>query len=258
MITIGGKRLTSGDFEKVLYKKENIRLDSDALGKVNLNYNFLKAYSKNKVIYGINTGFGPMAQYKISDENQQQLQYNLIRSHSSGSGDIFTEDLSRATMLARLNGLMQGSSGINQDVVELLTSLLNKNISACIFHRGGVGASGDLVQLAHLALNLIGEGELLVDGSLQPASDVFKKEKITPLTISLREGIALLNGTSAMTGIGMVNIIYAKKLLNLAVTLSAVTNELMKSFDDHFSLELNQVKPHAGQQKIAEGMHNFT
>ena len=257
MITIGGKRLTSGDFEKVLYKKENIKLDSDALEKVNLNYNFLKAYSKNKVIYGINTGFGPMAQYKISDENQQQLQYNLIRSHSSGSGDIFSEDLSRATMLARLNGLMQGSSGINQDVVELLTSLLNKNISSCIFHRGGVGASGDLVQLAHLALNLIGEGELLVDGSLQPASDVFKKEKIVPLTISLREGIALLNGTSAMTGIGMVNIIYAKKLLTLAVTLSAVTNELMKSFDDHFSLELNQVKPHAGQQRIAEGMRNF-
>ena len=82
MITIGGKRLTSRDFEKVLYKKESIRLDSDALEKVNLNYNFLKSYSKNKVIYGINTGFGPMAQYKISDENQQQLQYNLIRSHS--------------------------------------------------------------------------------------------------------------------------------------------------------------------------------
>ena len=257
MISIGSKRLTSGDFEKVLYKKEKIELDAAAVKNVNLNFDFLTSYSKDKVIYGINTGFGPMAQYKISDDNQRQLQYNLIRSHSSGSGDIFPEDLSRATMLARLNGLMQGYSGIHEDTVTLLTSLINKNISACIFQRGGVGASGDLVQLAHLALNLIGEGELLVDGRLQSASNVFKAERITPLSISIREGIALLNGTSAMTGIGIVNIIHSKKLLNLAVTLSAITNELMKSFDDHFSFGLNQVKPHAGQQTIAEGMRNF-
>jgi len=257
MVSIGRKRLTSGDFEKVLYQNEKVQLDPDAVEKVNLNFNFLKAYSKDKVIYGINTGFGPMAQFKIDDKDQRQLQYNLIRSHSSGSGDIFSEDLSRATMLARLNGLMQGSSGIHQDTVELLASLLNKKISACIFQRGGVGASGDLIQLAHLALNLIGEGELLVDGKLQSASEIFIKEKIISLNIHLREGIALLNGTSAMTGVGMVNIIRAKKIVNLAVTLSAITNELMKSFDDHFSQELNQVKSHIGQQKIAEGMRNF-
>jgi len=257
MVSIGRERLTSGDFEKVLYQNKKVQLDPGAVKKINLNFNFLKEYSKDKVIYGINTGFGPMAQYKINDKDQRQLQYNLIRSHSSGSGDIFSEDLSRATMLARLNGLMQGSSGIHQDTVELLNSLLNKKISACIFQRGGVGASGDLIQLAHLALNLIGEGELLVDGKLQSASEIFQKEKITPLNIHLREGIALLNGTSAMTGVGMVNIIHAKKIVNLAVTLSAITNELMKSFDDHFSQELNQVKSHVGQQKIAEGMRSF-
>jgi histidine ammonia-lyase len=257
MISIGSKRLTSGDFAKVLYQNEKVQLDPAAVEKINLNFNFLKSYSRDKVIYGINTGFGPMAQYKVSDDDQRQLQYNLIRSHSSGSGDIFPEDLSRATMLARLNGLMQGSSGIHPETVELLTTLLNRNISACIFQRGGVGASGDLVQLAHLALNLIGEGELLVDGKLQPAGDIFKKEKISPLNVHLREGLALLNGTSAMTGVGMTNIIHAKKALNLAVTLSAITNELMKSFDDHFSHELNEVKPHNGQQKIAEGMRNF-
>jgi len=177
MVSIGLKRLTSGDFEKVLYQNEKIQLDPAAVEKINLNFNFLKAYSKDKVIYGINTGFGPMAQYKINDTDQRQLQYNLIRSHSSGSGDIFSEDLSRATMLARLNGLMQGSSGVHQDTVELLTSLLNRRISACIFQRGGVGASGDLVQLAHLTLNLIGEGELLVEGKLQMASEIFQKEK---------------------------------------------------------------------------------
>ena len=257
MVQVGGRRLTSGDFAKVLYQGEAVELSAEALRNVNVNFDFLEAYSKNKIIYGINTGFGPMAQYKISEEDQYQLQYNLIRSHASGSGDVFTDELSRATMLARLNNLMQGYSGVHPEVVELISTLLNKKIHACIFQRGGVGASGDLVQLAHLALNLIGEGEVLVNGQLQSTAEVFKREGVKPLGIHLREGLSLINGTSAMTGVGFVNVIEAKKLVNIAVTLSAITNELMKSFDDHFSLELNHVKHHPGQQRIAEGMRQF-
>jgi histidine ammonia-lyase len=257
MILVGGKRLTSNDFDRLLYRGDQIQLNDPALDKVKLNYEFLKSYSKDKVIYGINTGLGPMAQYKITEDDQRQLQYNLIRSHSSGSGDPFPEDMARATMLARLNGLMLGASGIHPQAVELLASMLNKNISSVIFQRGGVGASGDLVQLAHLALNLIGEGDVLVGGELQPTDTVFLKERIKPLSIYLREGLALMNGTSAMTGVGMVNIIHAKKLLSISVILSSITNELMKAFDDHFSVELNQVKHHPGQQKIAEGIRNF-
>ena len=257
MIVIGRNRLTSADFDKFLYGGEQLELDEHALGKVTANFDFLTTYSRDKVIYGINTGLGPMAQYKISEEDQQQLQYNLIRSHASGAGDLFSEELSRATMLARLNSLMQGCSGIHPEVVELLTRLLNQNIAAAIPQRGGVGASGDLVQLAHLALNLMGEGEVWVNGSLQPASSVFGKDGLVSLKVHLREGLALMNGTSAMTGVGIVNILQARKLLTLSVMLSAVTNELMKSFDDHFSLELNQVKHHPGQQKIAAGMRAF-
>jgi histidine ammonia-lyase len=257
MVSIGEKRLTAGDFSNVLYNSGDVRLDPRALEKVKQNFDFLNDYSRDKIIYGINTGLGPMAQYKISESDQHQLQYNLIRSHSSGSGDAFPEDLSRATMLARLNGLMLGYSGIHPDAVQLLVVLLNKKISSCIFQRGGVGASGDLVQLAHLALNLIGEGEVIQNGELQSAKAVFAKENIKPLQIFLREGLALMNGTSAMTGVGIVNLIHAKKLLNLSVTLSAVTNELMKSFDDHFSAELNGVKHHIGQQKVAAGMQQF-
>src|SRR4026208_1717601 len=173
MIKVGQQRLSASDFEKVLYAGERIELDSGALDKVERNFTFLKAYSHNKIIYGINTGLGPMAQYKISDDDQRQLQYNLIRSHSSGAGQPMAEDLSRATMLARLNSLMQGFSGIHPSAVSLLAELLNKKITACIFERGGVGASGDLVQLAHLALNLIGEGEVLSDGSLIDTKEVF-------------------------------------------------------------------------------------
>jgi histidine ammonia-lyase len=256
MIIVGGKKLTLGDFERVLHGGEDIQLNEQAVQNVQESFDFLQQYAKEKVIYGINTGFGPMAQYKISEEDQYQLQLNLIRSHSSGSGNPFTEEFSRSAMLARLNSLMQGFSGIHPETVNIITTLLNKKISACIFERGGVGASGDLVQLAHLALNLIGEGEVLVDGKLQSAEATFKAHNIKPLSIHLREGLALINGTSAMTGVGMVNLIYAKKVFNISLVLSAITNELMKSFDDHFSLELNQVKHHEGQSKVAEAMRS--
>ncbi len=252
MIQVGARRLTTKDFEEVLFNKSDVVLDTDGTERVKRNFEFLKAYAEHKIIYGINTGLGPMAQYKISEEDQRQLQYNLIRSHSSGAGEPFDEVNARATMLARLNSLMQGYSGIHPSVVEILSELLNKNISVCIFEKGGVGASGDLVQLAHLALNLIGEGEVWNKGRLEPTSKVFAEHSITPLEIHLREALALMNGTSAMTGVGMVNLINAQKLLACSIMLSAVTNELMKSFDDHFSPELNHVKLHRGQSKVAE------
>ncbi len=257
MITVGKKRLSVADFERVLYQGENIELDASALEKVERCFTFLTQYAKDKIIYGINTGLGPMAQYKISEEDQRQLQYNLIRSHSAGAGQPITPDLSKATMLARLNSLMQGASGVHPSAVALITALINKNISAYILERGGVGASGDLVQLAHLALNLIGEGELLENGEWKPADEILKAHSLQPLQIHLREGLALMNGTSAMTGIGMVNHIHASYLLRCTVALSAITNELMKSFDDHFSQELNQVKHHPGQSKIAEAMRSL-
>jgi len=256
MIKVGQGKLSYTDFEKVLYHNDGVQLDAGALENVDKNFSFLKSYSQNKIIYGINTGLGPMAQYKISEEDQRQLQYNLIRSHSAGAGQPMTEDLSRATMLARLNSLMQGFSGIHPSAVVLLKDLLNEKITACIFERGGVGASGDLVQLAHLALNLIGEGEVLTEGSWRPAKEIFSARKIAPLEVHLREGLALMNGTSAMTGVGMVNIIHAHYLLGCSVVLSAITNELMKSFDDHFSFELNHVKNHHGQSRVAEAIRN--
>jgi histidine ammonia-lyase len=152
---------------------------------------------------------------------------------------------------------MRGYSGINPQLVQLLTDLINKRIGACIFEHGGVGASGDLVQLAHLALNLIGEGEMLYKGNIITTKDVFEIEGLQPIDVHIREGLALLNGTSAMTGVGVVNLIYAQRLLSRAIMMSVITNELMQSYDDHFSKELNQVKNHEGQAKVAEIMRNL-
>ena len=251
MIPIGQNVLTLDDFSDILFKKKAITLPPSSLEKISVNFQFLQKFASDKLIYGINTGFGPMAQYKVSDENLLQLQYNLIRSHSSGSGALLAPVLVKALMIARLNSLMLAYSGVHTDVVELLKKLINKNITPCIYEHGGVGASGDLVQLAHLGLVLIGEGEVVFENNIYPTLVIFDKFGITPLSIHLREGLAILNGTSAMTGIGMVNIIQAQKLLVWSAMFSAMTNEIVEAYDDHYSRELNIVKHHMGQNRIA-------
>ena len=257
MIIVGGRNLNLDDFYKILFEGEKVDLDSEALNKVQSNYDFLKDFSKNKVIYGINTCFGPMAQYKIGDDDQKALQYNLIRSHAAGSGNTIPNLYIKSLMIGRLNTLMRGLSGIHTEVVILLKEFINRDIYPKIFEHGGVGASGDLVQLSHLALNLIGEGEIYYDGKFRPAKEVFEANNLTPLSVHLREGLALINGTSCMTGIGIINLIHAKNLLNWAVISSSIINEVVESYDDHFSKELNQVKLHEGQNLIAAEMRNI-
>ncbi len=255
MILIGTKPLTSDDFFKILYQGEKIELDAAALKKVAESHEFLKDFSKNKLIYGINTGFGPMAQYKISEQNQLDLQYNLIRSHTTGAGNRLSDINVKSAMICRLSSLMQGYSGIHPEVVELLRNLINKEVYPQIFEHGGVGASGDLVQLAHLALNLIGEGEVTYKGELRPTAEVYKEVGVKPITVRLREGLALINGTSVMTGIAMVNLLHAKQLLNWSLSSSMLIIEMVESYGDHFSKELNSVKPHVGQRLVAEAMN---
>ena len=257
MIRVGQSALSLDDFAELIFKHREVALDQAALNKVNTNFEFLKKFSSHKLIYGINTGFGPMAQYKVSEENILQLQYNLIRSHSSGSGKLIPAQLSRALMIARLNSFMQAYSGVHTEVVELLRDMINRDICPCIYEHGGVGASGDLVQLAHLGLVLIGEGEVLFEDVVYPTIEIFNKFNIKPLSIHIREGLAVLNGTSAMTGIGMINILQARKLLSWSVLFSAMINEIVEAFDDHYSHELNIVKHHRGQNKVAAIMRDI-
>lgn len=242
------------DFHKVIFENQNIQIDNTVLNRVENSFNFLKSFSENKVIYGVNTGFGPMAQYKIKDSERIQLQYNLIRSHASGTGQPLPPMYVKAAMLARLNTLSLGYSGVHRSVIELMTELINRDITPLIYQHGGVGASGDLVQLAHLALVLIGEGEVFYKGDRVPTKDVFEKEGLKPISVELREGLALMNGTSVMTGIGIVNILYTRRLLDWMTKASAAINEIVQAYDDHLSFELNNSKKHIGQREIAEKM----
>jgi histidine ammonia-lyase len=253
MITLhpGKDRLTADMIKNIVLKNEKIELHPDARENVNKSFEFLKEFSKDKIIYGVNTGFGPMAPYHIGDSDIKKLQYNLIRSHASGSGDIISSECVKASMLARLNTLLLGYSGVNKSVVRVLQRFINENIYPHIYEHGGVGASGDLVQLSHLALALIGEGYVKYEGTEFYTGDLMRRKKIQPIDILIREGLALINGTSVMTGISFLNLIYAKKLVSWTVVLSSLINEIVNSYDDHYSEELNGVKQHEGQQLIA-------
>ncbi|KAF2335988.1 HAL/PAL/TAL family ammonia-lyase [Flavobacterium ginsenosidimutans] len=246
--------LSLAEFEAIIFGKSKVAISDVVLNRVNESFNFLKEFSGNKVIYGVNTGFGPMAQYRIKESDQIQLQYNLIRSHSSGTGKPLNAECAKAAILARLNTLSLGNSGVHSSVIHLMAELINRDITPLIFEHGGVGASGDLVQLSHLALVLIGEGEVFYKGERRATAEVFEIEGLKPIQVEIREGLALINGTSVMTGIGVVNVHYANKLLDWSLKASCAINELVQAYDDHFSEELNQTKRHKGQQEVAERM----
>jgi len=248
---------TYSDFKDIVFDKKEVAISKEAKALIEESYAFLKDFAENKIIYGVNTGFGPMAQYRIEKEDQLQLQYNLIRSHSSGLGEVFDEETVRAAILCRLTSLSLGKSGVHIEAIELMRDLLNYRITPLIFQHGGVGASGDLVQLAHLALVLIGEGEVFYKGARRPTAEVFAEVGLKPLQIHLREGLSLMNGTSVMTGLAGVNVYYAQKLLDWTVKFTTAINELVQTYDDHFSEELNNAKQHTGQKEIARMMRDF-
>lgn len=254
---IVGKYINLEILRKLLFDDEEVIISDDCIQEVEKSFLFLKRFSSDKIIYGINTGFGPMAQYRIEDKSLTELQYNIIRSHSTGAGKPLPPLYVKAAMIARLCTFLQGKSGVHTELVELLVKFINLNICPYVPEHGSVGASGDLVQLAHIALTLIGEGEVFYQNHLQPTAQVFEKNQLKPFSIHIREGLSVTNGTSVMTGIGVVNLIHAYQLLNWSVCASVMMNEIAGSYDDFISRPLNDAKHHKGQQKIAEIMRGW-
>ena len=250
------KRLTIAEVEKVI-RGEQFVPDADALAAVRKSYDFLKTFSQGKIIYGINTGFGPMAQWRIDDKDLKALQYNIIRSHSTGAGEALGRGQVRAAMLARIGTFLQGRSGIHPEVVDLLVAFLNKDITPFVPRHGSVGASGDLVQLAHIGLTLIGEGKVLYRGQWRPTAEVMAENGLHPMSIHIREGLSVTNGTSVMTGIGIVNILDAIRLLNWATLAAVWMNEIASSYDDLMAEPLNAVRRQNGQNVIARRMREL-
>lgn len=251
------KRLFITDIEKIIFSNVSVKIAPEDRTAVESCYLFLKEFSQDKVIYGINTGFGPMAQWRIEDSHLKELQYNIIRSHSTGAGNPLPTIYVRAAMLARLMTFVQAHSGVNIQVCDLLVEFLNNGIYPVVPEHGSVGASGDLVQLAHLALALIGEGEVFYKGERRKTGEVFSELGLQPLKMYIREGLAVTNGTAFMTGIGLVNLTLAKRLFGYAVKASVMMNEIASSYDDFMSETLNGLKLHEGQQRVAAMMREI-
>ena len=252
------ERLTLREMEQVLYNGETIRISEKLRSQVVASYEFLKEFSKDKVIYGINTGFGPMAQWRIEDEHLKELQYNIIRSHSTGAGERLPDICVRAAMLSRLKTFLEGHSGVHITLIDLLIEFINRGICPVVPRHGSVGASGDLVQLAHIALTLIGEGEVSYRGEIRPAGEVMAENGLEPLQMHIREGLAVTNGTAVMTGIGTVNYLQTERLLGWEILCSVMMNEIASSYDDFMSEVLNGLKFHPGQIRVAELMRSLS
>jgi histidine ammonia-lyase len=251
MLLLNGYNLTSKELYNLSISDTKIGISEEAAEKVRKSFEFLKSVYSDLNLYGINTGLGPMAQVRISDDKLVELQYNLVRSHTSGFPNYLDNSNCKAVFVSRLNSLIRGHSSVSTDLVNHMVNMYNNEIIPCIPIHGGVGASGDLVQLAHLALAVIGEGTVYFRGQQMLASEAYTDARLLPSKLVLREGLALINGTSAMTGVGALNIVNATTALEWMLILSVIINEAMEAFDDHFSAELNAVKKHSGQKEIA-------
>ena len=243
--------------EEVLFENKPLEIPSLAIEDVERCHRFLERFHADKVIYGINTGFGPMAQWRVDDRYLTDLQYNIIRSHSTGAGEPLDDLNVKAALIARMGTALQCRSGVHPDVVLLLQEFVNRGIHPFVPRHGSVGASGDLVQLAHIALTLIGEGKVHYTGEWRPTAEVMAECGLTPLRMHIREGLSITNGTSVMTGISIVNQHYAETLLDWATLAAVWMNEIAASYDDWMAEPLNECRRHEGQQVTARRMREL-
>jgi histidine ammonia-lyase len=201
-------------------------------------------------VYGVNTGFGALAEVRISAAEVAQLQRNLVRSHAAGIGAPLARDVTRAMILLRAAVLATGRSGARPMVCERLCELLARGVHPLIPCRGSVGASGDLAPLAHLALGLIGEGEIELDGQVMPATEALRRAGLEPLTLEAKEGLTLLNGTQHMTAIGALTIVDAEDTYRIADLAGALSLEALKGTVRAFDERVIAARGHAGQQAV--------
>ncbi len=237
MIVIDGNSLTLDDIKKVSLQFEKVKLDEAQKTFIEKSRRVVDEIIENdKPVYGINTGFGYLQKIKISKEKTEELQYNLIRSHSAGVGSFIDNEYVRAMMLLRANTLAKGYSGVRSLLIEHILSFLNKKLHPLIPEKGSVGASGDLVPLAHLALALIGEGEVEVNGKVLNSYLAMKLNDIEPIKLKAKEGIALINGTqfiSAVSSIVLIKAINIIKTADIALSMSLYAlNGLLSPFDE--------------------------
>jgi histidine ammonia-lyase len=215
--------------------------------------------AEGKVVYGVTTGFGRLAEVSVSEEDRRALQVNLLRSHAAGTGPLLSAREIRVLLLLRANALARGHSGCRLEVVDRLLEFLARGVHPAVPESGSVGASGDLAPLAHLALPLIGEGEVLGRGGegVRAAAEALEEAGLEPLSLVAKEGLALINGTQATTGLGVLALLRVERALEQMEVAGAMSLEALMGTPAAFQPEVHQARPHPGQIETAQRLRQL-
>lgn len=257
-VIINGRDLTVEEVIRVCRGYEKVEIAPEAKEAVIKARNYIeKKLEEGAVIYGLTTGFGKFANVVISREEAEQLQKNLIISHTCAMGQPYETRYVRAAMLLRCNALSRGNSGIRLETIQTMIDMLNAGIHPVIPEKGSLGASGDLAPLSHIALALIGLGEVEYKGKTVPAAEAMAKEGITPVVLAAKEGLALNNGTQMMTAVG-VNVLWdAMHLMKTADIATAMTAEALHGITKAYDHKVHDLRGHQGQKDTAENLRTM-
>lgn len=257
-VTVDGRSLSVADVEAVARGRAAAALDPAARERMAITRRVVEdILASGAVVYGINTGFGKLADVRISPDQLDRLQLNLLRSHACGVGEPFADEVVRAMLLLRANVLATGNAGCRPAVAEKVLELLESGVHPVVPSLGSVGASGDLAPLAHLALVLVGEGEAECGGELLPGAEALARAGIEPLRLAPKEGLALINGTQASAAVGALAVADARRLLDAADVVCALTLDAMGGTDAAFDPAVHAARPHPGQGESAARLHRL-
>ncbi|MFL6553012.1 MAG: histidine ammonia-lyase [Chthoniobacterales bacterium] len=250
---LNGQALTLEEIAAVAVRDEHVGISPSARLRTAASRKVIEQIvTRDTVVYGVNTGFGKLSDVRVPHDELRQLQLNLVRSHACGIGQPLSEPEVRAMMLLRANVLTLGFSGIRCDVIDLLCEMLNQRVYPVVPEKGSVGASGDLAPLAHLALSVIGEGEVFFEGQRMATTEALRRAKLKALELEAKEGLALLNGTQAMHAVGGLAVLRAHRLARVADVSGAMSLEALKGTPVAFDPRLQDARPHPGQKAAAE------
>ncbi|MGO8759060.1 MAG: histidine ammonia-lyase [Terracidiphilus sp.] len=251
-LLLSGQNLSLEEIGAVARGGRQVGLAASALARIDAARDVVQQIlAREEAVYGVNTGFGKLSDVRIPADRLSDLQLNLVRSHACGLGKPLPEAEVRAMLLLRSNVLAKGFSGVRREVVEMLINLLNAGVHPVVPEKGSVGASGDLAPLAHLALVLIGEGEAFYRGECVGGAEALRRAGLAPLKLEAKEGLALLNGTQAMTAVGSLALSDAQRLVRLADVAGAMTLEALRGTPAAFDPRIQEARPHRGQVAAA-------
>ena len=257
-LVVENQLVTLADLRAAWRGAVTVSLGSDARRRVAESHELVaEVVAGGERVYGVNTGFGRLADVQISREELAHLQENLVRSHAVGVGEDLDDNVVRLVMLMKVIALAEGFSGVRVELVDALCALINNNIYPCIPSQGSVGASGDLAPLAHLASVLIGVGEARVDGTVVPAELALQQAGLEPLALAPKEGLALLNGTQVSTALALAAIFRTEHVLAATLAAGAMASDAVKGSDTPFDNRIQSVRGHGGQIAVAGVLRNM-